>query len=713
MNGLSVSKHQTLSPEEISALLERLDEAEATLQAIRNGEVDALVVQGPKGEQVYTLRNAEEPYRLLVEQMREGALTLTPDGSVLYANRSVAVLLGVPLEKIVGGAFETWVVPADRAAWADVLAEGLGGKESAWRELHLVGGDGAAIPVQISVCRLQIDELDGACAILSDLTERNRREEAAAADRLSRAILSHATEAMVVCDTVGRITHASLAAHRLVGQDPVGHLIGEVFGSRFILHKTDVEHGLGHTAGTEALPNSMWAGQNIHGLEADLTAPDGSIRHFLISTGPHFVEPGQIIGYSITMTDITRQRRTEAMLAALNADLEARVAERTLQFIQAQKMEAIGQLTGGIAHDFNNLLQGIGSCLAVLEPLVPDGQQRTLFDAALSGIQHGARLTQALLAFARRQTLAPQPTDIGKLLEGMRPLLDRTLGGLIHIFVQVGPDVAAALVDPYQLESAIINLAINARDAMPTGGRIVLHADNVTVSNTITYHNEANLSPGSYVAIRLEDNGTGMDQATLARVFEPFFTTKDVGKGTGLGLSMVHGMAAQSGGGVAIDSAPGKGTTVSLYLPRAETIATQQSALLPVRQTKGNGEVVLLVDDDAIIRFATSEILESLGYAVVAAESGPAALRILEEGTVVDAMITDYAMPGMSGARLVSEARRLLPNLPVLMMSGYAEKPDDLDHIVLLQKPFQTGTLAEYLATLLALASTDAVSGTN
>jgi signal transduction histidine kinase len=385
-------------------------------------------------------------------------------------------------------------------------------------------------------------------------------------------------------------------------------------------------------------------------------------------------------------------------LIVTNADLEQRVEERSAQLVQMQKMEAIGQLTSGVAHDFNNLLQGIGGCVSVLEDRIPDEDARRLFEAVQQGIERGGRLTQHMLAFARRQSLAPEPTDLDSLFDRMGPILDRSMGGLIQIGIDVAPDTWPALVDPVQLELAILNLAINARDAMPEGGRLMLRTANVTT--LVGSNRPADLKPGDYVMVSVEDTGTGMDAATLARVFDPFFTTKDVGKGSGLGLSMVHGMTAQSGGGVSITSTVDKGTTVSLYLPRAIPVTSEMSRP-SVEVVRGGKQVVLLVDDDDLVRIGAEAVLKRLGYRVLAANSGEAALTILRAGAAVDALVTDYAMPGMNGATLVQEIRRLAPGLPALLITGYADKPTGIQHIPLLQKPFRPNDLAAHLATIL------------
>ena len=427
---------------------------------------------------------------------------------------------------------------------------------------------------------------------------------------------------------------------------------------------------------------------------------DGVWRRFSIRAIPLMDARGAIREWVGVHTDVTEQREAEAVLERSREELERLVQERTIQLVQAQKMEIVGQLSGGMAHDFNNLLQGIGGCLAVLDRYVPDGSPRRLFTAAEEAITRGAQLTHSMLAFARRQMLTPKPTRLLSLVESMQPLLERTLGGLIHFDIDVPADTAAVMVDPAQLESAILNLAINARDAMPQGGVLTLHTDNVVIRRQGEPGRPAELAPGDYVAITLADTGTGMDEPTLARAFEPFFTTKEVGRGSGLGLSMVYGMVAQSGGGVTMTSEAGKGTSVTIFIPRAMEAAAAAAA--PVTATgPASRKVVLLADDDHLVRTGASAVLEMLGYHVLAASSGVEALQVLQDAEAVDVLVTDYAMPGMSGVALIQETRRLAPKLPVLLITGYADKPEGIEHCAILHKPFRPHALAEQLTTLL------------
>ncbi|MGG5818847.1 ATP-binding protein [Falsiroseomonas sp. HW251] len=368
---------------------------------------------------------------------------------------------------------------------------------------------------------------------------------------------------------------------------------------------------------------------------------------------------------------------------------------------QAQKMEALGQLTGGIAHDFNNLLTAVMGSLALLRRRLPpdDAKALRLLDNAAAGGRRGAALTQRLLAFSRRQVLRPEAVDVGTLLEGMAELLRRSAGPPYRVVLEVPPSLPPALADPVQLELALLNLVLNARDAMPEPGeiRVAARAEEATAV--------PGLAPGTYVVLAVIDHGTGMDAATLARAAEPFFTTKGPGKGTGLGLSMVYGLAAQSQGRLVLKSRPGQGTTAELWLRRAEPAAPAVERAVPAPAAPSRRLQVLLVDDDPLVLASTAGMLEELGHAVVEADGGRPALESLESGLAVDLVVTDYGMPGMSGIELTEAVRRLRPGLPVILATGYDELPAAAPRDVTpLSKPFGQDGLGAAIEETLARA---------
>jgi signal transduction histidine kinase/DNA-binding response OmpR family regulator len=410
-----------------------------------------------------------------------------------------------------------------------------------------------------------------------------------------------------------------------------------------------------------------------------------------------------------TQKEIAERKRAEEALRELNANLEREIAERTEQLHrqqealrQAQKMEAVGQLTGGVAHDFNNLLQVIVGNLEVIRRLAPadSGRIQRAAEHAMNGAMQASSLTQRLLAFSRRQPLDPKPTNINSLIGGMSDMLTRTLGETISVETVRGAGVWKVEVDPNALESALLNLAVNARDAMPDGGRLTIETMNAHIDEAYA-STHAELIPGQYVQISVSDTGVGMDAETLNRAFEPFFTTKPVGKGTGLGLSQVYGFAKQSGGHVKIYSEAGQGTTVKVYLPRLQRQIDEEAApqLAPIPEGSSE-ETILVLEDDANVRAYSVDALRELGYRIIEAHDGPAALRLLETHARVDLLFTDVVLPGgMTGAQVAARAREMHPTLKVLFTTGYARNAivhhGRLDKgVQLITKPFSFHDLA-------------------
>jgi signal transduction histidine kinase len=387
---------------------------------------------------------------------------------------------------------------------------------------------------------------------------------------------------------------------------------------------------------------------------------------------------------------------SSAELIALNEQLEQRIEERTrereealAQLFETQKLDTIGQLTGGVAHDFNNLLMAaLGSLNLLKKHLSHDERSLRLLDNAIQAAERGSALTQRLLAFARRQELKPEAVNIARLVGDMEELLCRAIGPSIRFERDLGPTLPPVLIDSNQLELALLNLFVNARDAMPGGGTVTIRATEQQVEEGYP----AGLAAGRFVRLVVSDTGSGMDEATLARAAEPFFTTKGVGKGTGLGLSMVHGLAAQSGGMLEIESAEGKGTHVSLWLPVAGIVSVQKPSAPPAEppQPAGARLRVLVVDDDALVAMGTVAMLEDLGHQVAEANSGQRALDVLSSEERFDIIITDHAMPGMTGIQLAAEIRGRYPGLPVILASGYAELPsaEPAMELLRLTKPF-------------------------
>ena len=421
-------------------------------------------------------------------------------------------------------------------------------------------------------------------------------------------------------------------------------------------------------------------------LENRMLAADGTWRSVVWTLSP---EPGGEQIYIIGR-DVTDERAREKDMA---------VAKEALH--QSQKMEAMGLLTGGVAHDFNNLLTPIiGSLDMLVRRGIGSERERRMIDGAMQSAERAKILVQRLLAFARRQPLQPVAVDIPKLVEGMVGLIGSTLGPTIDVRVNIDPDLPPAKADPNQLEMALLNLAVNARDAMPDGGELTIQAKRESVSQG----HASSLNAGDYVLLRVVDTGVGMDEETRQRAIEPFFSTKGIGKGTGLGLSMVHGLVAQLGGGLTIDSAPSKGTTIALWLPISTTAIGVEEVTAATPATRVGRGVALLVDDDDLVRMSTADMLIDLGFEVVEASSAEEALQLLNTGTKPDLLITDHLRPGMNGADLAREARAIEPTLPILIVSGYAEVDGVAPDLPRLTKPFRNAELAESISALIPIA---------
>jgi CheY-like chemotaxis protein len=374
-------------------------------------------------------------------------------------------------------------------------------------------------------------------------------------------------------------------------------------------------------------------------------------------------------------------------------------------------MEAVGQLTGGIAHDFNNLLQGIIGSLEIIGRRVEEGRADTIgrfLTGATTAANRAAALTHRLLAFSRRQPLDPKPVEANPLVRSMEDLLGRTLGERIALDLIQPDDLWLTICDHNQLENAILNLVINARDAMPDGGRLTIETANVTVRPDDGAARRADIQPGDYVAVSVEDTGTGMDADTISRAFEPFFTTKPLGQGTGLGLSMIYGFARQSDGYTTIDSEPGRGTRITLMLPRfAGALADPAVDVLPARpQEADEGEVVLVVEDEPVVRSLIVEVLTTLGYRTLEAVDGPEGVARLRSKDRIDLLITDMGLPGLNGRQVADAGREVRPGLGILFMTGYAESaalaPGFLaPGMEIITKPFGMDVLASRVREML------------
>ena len=452
--------------------------------------------------------------------------------------------------------------------------------------------------------------------------------------------------------------------------------IGEIFPDLFPLDQAEVMRSFMARA---------LAGESYTVVE-EFGDPDLVKPYWEVSYYPLRDEAGRIVGAFHHAKDISERLRGEAQLTA---------AQEALR--QSQKMEAMGQLTGGVAHDFNNLLTPIiGSLDMLVRRELGSERERRLIDGALQSAERAKTLVQRLLAFARRQPLQPTSVDLKRLVGGMVDLIASTSGPKIDVRVQFSDDLPPAVADANQLEMAILNLAVNARDAMPDGGVLTISA----VRESVRFGHRSKLRQGHYVRLSVKDTGTGMDQDTLTRAVEPFFSTKGIGKGTGLGLSMVHGLASQLDGGLTISSSLGEGTTVDLWLPVSLVGAKHEGQTLGTAERPAGLGTALLVDDEDLVRMSTADMLMDLGYTVVEASSGEEAVRLVADGLRPDVLVTDHLMPGMTGVELARDLRSRRPDLPVLIVSGYAEAEGLGSEIARLTKPVRNAELAESLSSL-------------
>jgi PAS domain S-box-containing protein len=624
-------------------------------------------------ETIDSSHQVENDYRLLVNAITDYAVyMLDPKGIVSSWNAGAQRFKGYTAADIVGSHFSRFYTEADRATGlperALRTAESEGKFEAeGWR----VRKDGTEFwaHVVIDPIRAADGSILGYAKITRDLTERKAAEDKLrrSEDQFRLLVQSVTDYAIYMLDPEGRVSSWNAGAERIKG-----YLPGEIIGSHFSRFYTAEEVAAG--VPDKALETARSTGR--FSAEGVRVRKDGT--HFQASVVIDAIhdDGGNLVGFAKITRDVTEREEAQRELERAREAL-----------FQSQKMDAIGQLTGGVAHDFNNLLTAIMSSLELLRRrLPPDPGADRLIDNAMEGARRGATLTQRMLAFARRQELNPERVDIPALVLGIADLLQRSLGPAWSIDTSFPLALSPVNADTNQLEMALLNLVVNARDAMEDGGVITIAAR----EHTLRDGEIAKLAAGRYVALSVRDTGTGMDAETLDRAMEPFFTTKGVGKGTGLGLSMIHGFAQQLHGTFALKSDLGKGTSAELWLPVAtsgpKAVPADQPPETPARMRP---LTILAVDDDALILMNTAAMLEDMGHKVLEASSAEEALRIFRERLEIDVIITDYAMPGLTGAQLAAAVRGERPGIPVILATGYGELPAPVEQPILrLAKPF-------------------------
>jgi PAS domain S-box-containing protein len=620
--------------------------------------VDVTVVAGR--ERVLRERQNAR-YDAVVDSAPDTILTLDAEGTIQLVNPAASRQFGYSRDELIGHPLSSFLQDPDE--WSAAFKAVRDG-DALSRPIELTARrkNGSPSHLEASASRWTSEGRTFVTAILRDVNERRmavdalrllnqtleKRVAQSTADRNRMWTLS--TDVMMVAGLDGTLNSVNPAWTHLLGWQE-SELIGANVMDFVVLEER---------AALQARLDALSRGTAPRLIELTMRTGNGGSRR---------------IEWSAVAADNLLQAVGRDVTAEREAEEALRQAEEALR--HSQKMDAIGQLTGGIAHDFNNMLTAIIGSMEVLKRRIRDGRYddvQSFMDSGIGAANRAAALTHRLLAFARRQPLDPKAVDVNQLIYGMEDLLERTLGEKIKLMVRLEPGLGPAFTDAHQLENAILNLAINARDAMPEGGTLTIATENAVIKSREQFGQET-IDPGEYTVVCVGDTGVGMSPDTLSKVFEPFFTTKPLGQGTGLGLSMIYGFAKQSRGHIRVESAENVGTTFRLYLPRYQG-AVEAKAIAPARAAAtgaGAGETVLVIEDDSAVRLIISNVLQDLGYACLEASDGQAALPILTSNTPLDLLITDVGLPGMNGRQIAEIARQHRPDLKILFVTGYAE----------------------------------------
>lgn len=628
--------------------------------------------------------NEEQRFRLLIDAVVDYAIYMTdPSGIITSWNSGARRFKGYEESEILGQHFSRFYTDQDRAAGLPQLALDTAVREGRFEgEGWRVRKDGTLFWSHVVIDPIidsQSGELLGFAKITRDLTDRKMAEETLKqSEQQFRLLVQSVTDyAIYMLDPDGQVTNWNQGAQRIKG-----YLPAQAIGQHFSMFYTPEDR----EAGEPQRALSIAASVGRFEKKGWRVRRDGTrfMAHVVIDAIRS--DTGTLLGFAKITRDITDATQAQQALE------QAREA-----LFQAQKLQAIGQLTGGIAHDFNNLLTVILGNLEIMRKRMPSEPKLTqLLDNAVQGALRGVSLTQRMLAFARRQKLSSEPVELATLVQGISGLLQSSMGPSIHIQTRFAEALSPVLADVNQLELAILNLATNARDAMPQGGRILIEAQERLGSQAGGPGRP--LGNERYICLSLTDEGDGMDEMTLASAVDPFFTTKGVGKGTGLGLSMVHGLAEQLGGRLILRSEKGVGTTAELWLPVADESTTDKPPAVETATPPVHALLVLVVDDDSLVMTSTRLLIEDLGHRVLCALSGPQALELYERNPDIDLVITDMAMPQMDGAQLAKMLRDRQPTLPIILATGYAERLEGFaTQLPRLTKPFKQIDLVQVI----------------
>jgi PAS domain S-box-containing protein len=629
------------------------------------------------------LRDSEERYRRLVELSPDGVFVQS-DEAIVFTNLAGAKLLGADRPQRLFGTPMLDLFHPDRRGVARARLEEARAKGSAPFEEKMVRMDGAVIDVEVAAAPFTYQGKPAVQIMVRDVTSRKESEETLRRQaEFIRAVAESTGEGLYAIDRSGRVTFMNPAAEEMMGWTR------EELFLRDLHQMTHYRRPDGSALSRHECP-ILIAMENRTTIERDdvFIKKDGSMFSVSLTSAPLRSASGETVGAVILFRDATERRRLEE------------------QLLHAQKLEAVGRLAGGIAHDFNNLLSVIaGYGELVLADLQEPGPARSRVLEILRATERATGLTRQLLAFGRKQVIEPKVLDLNATAQDAERMLRRLIGEDIDIALKLAPDLGRIRADSGQIEQVIINLAVNARDAMPRGGKLTIETTNVTLDEDAV-RGYVDVKPGHYVRLCVSDTGVGMDRETREHLFEPFFTTKEAGRGTGLGLATVYGIVKQSGGHVWVYSEPGWGTTFKVYFPLYGDVTEPGRPALEAGPAPGGTETILVVEDDEMIRSLIRDILESTGYRVLVADDPESGMKLIGEQEEIHLLLTDLILPGMSGRELVDKVMELKPEIRVLFMSGYSDEAVARHGILepglaFLQKPFSRDALVRKVREVL------------
>jgi len=667
----------------------RLQEYQETLSAIQNGQVDALVVGGPRGDQVFSLKDADHSYRVLIEEMQEGAVTLAEDGSILYANKFIERVLEIPLEKIIGANIEKFLHPSDIDIFEASLKMCRHVRSST--EIRFKTGNDATLPAYLSFSCITLENVPVICLAVTDLTEQKRHERILAEEQLSRSIIEQSADAIIVCDEKGTVIRASRVANELAGQNSLNASFDAVFKIKTSSGK--YSQG-GKPISLEPFTiDSVINGNRYHSCEAVIERNGIPANHLLLSAAPLKDEPGNVLGGIVNLADISDKIRLEQLREEL---------------YHSQKMKAIGTLAGGIAHDFNNILGIIigNTELAMLD--IPNWSpvQESLKEIRSAGLRASDLVNQILL-FARQKEHTVPAVHVEPIARESLKMLRASIPTTVEIRLEIQEDLPNVVADSTQIQQIIMNLCTNAGHVMESdGGTLTFGLDQAEL-NAATDTLAGRIPEGRYVRIQVRDTGPGIPPENLERIFEPFFTTKSVGEGTGLGLAVVHGIVQDRSGGITVESEAGKGTVFNVLLPVSDHVPSEEETRDKKPDLPGGKERILFVDDEPMIMKLGQRMLERQGYKVETRASGKEALECFKQNPGrFDLVVTDMTMPGMRGDHLARELMAIRPGIPIILTTGYSkliseEKAKALGIRGFVMKPLTTLELAKTVRKVL------------